>query len=89
MLLPWEKIPIFIWGLILAAIMAFLALKADPFTQQQAVFTVFAMLGVAALSSTQGKDFFAPRLDAQLRHEPRKGPLWIDSRPSRQQAAIP
>ena len=61
MLLPWEKIPIFIWGPILATIMIFLSLKADPFTQEQAAFVGFAVLGVAAFIFDTRKRYFSSK----------------------------
>jgi uncharacterized membrane protein len=46
--LPLEKIPIFVWGLVLLVVAIFLALHEDPFSQGQVVNAGVAVVGGAA-----------------------------------------
>ena len=46
--LPLEKIPIFVWGLVLFVVAIFLILHEEPFSQGQVVNAGMAVVGGAA-----------------------------------------
>ena len=63
MFLPLEKLPIFVWGIILVFIMGFLALQEDLFSSQQAIDVGVAMLGIGAVVFDLRKRLFPSTID--------------------------
>jgi len=61
MFFPFEKIPVFIWGILLAFIMSFLAFYENLFAEQQAVDVGLAILGISAAVFDIRKRIFSYR----------------------------
>jgi len=75
-LLPLEKIPVFVWGLILVAVGGFLALNAPVFSWEQAKATGLLLLGLAAVAYDVVK---------RSRRKKQKKPEDIEGNPTEQE----